>query len=243
MNYINSKPFTHLQPIEFGQLFNQNNFTNIELHYDHFLQDEEFAIEAIKSYNFNLGILDGGYCDLCVNDIKNIDKQIDVARKLNIKKIRLFFGRVSEDEFTQEHQENLEHNLEFLADRYPDIELCFETHKGIGTVYQYIYTVFKKLNKPNLKIVFDPINLFMADVDYIHAFETLKPYISHIHLKGIRYPDTLCGFGEGFVHLENFIKIIPDHITLGLEYEGNDNPITELQKSKNYLEELLEGVA
>ena len=99
-------------------------------------------------------------------------------------------------------------------------------------------------------VLYEPCNLLHAGVDYKEAFELLKNYIVHVHIKdGRRVGDTFerCHLGEGEVDAKWVVEALEGIGYDGdyaLEYEINDiEPIeTGLRKWYEYFERLIRDV-
>src|SRR5262249_21783470 len=73
----------------------------------------------------------------------------------------------------------------------------------------------KELNRPNLKVNFDPANMLLYDKgDPLRAVELLAPYIRSVHVKDANRPTTPGAWGEevplgqGHAHIREFVQTL-----------------------------------
>lgn len=231
------------EPLELVlNLFRKVGFLDIDLHIGQIYMDIVSPIDAnlmLVKLGITPHILSGGWCDFFTNSdyiehtFISIQKQVDIAKALNCNKIRLFFGRLLKEHYTKTAKENIVGNLKKLSDLYLDISFVFENHDGISLIPEKCKEIIEDVNRPNIKINFDPINFEKAGVDSYHAFNVLQPLIGHVHLKGVMNGQ-YCEFGEGDVNLENMIIKLYEEEYSGLfsiEYEGQNDKTISLLKS------------
>jgi sugar phosphate isomerase/epimerase len=119
-----------------------------------------------------------------------------------------------------------------LSDRSPDMLFAFENHNGASLQPQVCREILEAVNRPNVRMNFDPINFEHAGVNGYEALETLQPLVAHVHLKGM-LDDGYCEFGEGKVDL---LPVIRKLIAGGyqgaftVEYEGSFDRTLRLYK-------------
>jgi sugar phosphate isomerase/epimerase len=80
---------------------------------------------------------------------------------------------------------------------------------------------------------FDPINFAKAGVDPMAALDAVRPFVSHVHLKGLDHGE-YCEFGEGDVDLVPVLRSLVDggyaH-RFTVEYEGRADGTLRLYRS------------
>jgi sugar phosphate isomerase/epimerase len=93
-----------------------------------------------------------------------------------------------------------------------DVIIAFET--GQETADLLLLTL-KELNRPNLRVNFDPANMLLYDKgDPLRAVEILAPYIRSVHIKDANRPTTKGTWGEevplgqGQAHIRQFVQTL-----------------------------------
>ena len=230
------------------RVLNKIGLDCVELHLAHFIESNPYftpqdALRVLNRYKLGISIVDGGWCDLANDKVASIPKQIELAKALGVKGIRLFLTPYRSDEIDEEGITKIHYHIGVLAENYPDIDLLFETHHGIGVELEHLEAIM--IAAPdNVGIVFDPINLLANNVDPRVAMDVLSPFIKHVHLKGgTKNPDGVvqhCAFGEGSLFIEDLVEPLAEITdSFGIEYEGVGSPILGLLKSKENLEMIL----
>ena len=70
--------------------------------------------------------------------------------------------------------------------------------------------ILEAVDRPNVRLNFDPINFEVAGTDSCRAFATLRPLIAHVHLKGLDHRTRFCEFGSGSVDLTPLLRALLD---------------------------------
>lgn len=224
------------------EVFNNIGFKHIELHL-YQLYKEIISVEIIKKsldyYKIVPHVLSGGWCNF-FDDTENlnetffsIEKQVNIAKELNCKTIRLFFGRLKFSEYSNEKIKIVVKNLIFLSKKYQDIRFVFENHDGITLNPKVCLQILKNVHKENIRMNFDPINFEKENINSEYALKLLFPYIENVHLKGY-YNNNYCEYGNGDYNLNKLInKMLNDNYQgyFTLEYEGKNNPTIRLLKA------------
>ena len=196
-------------------------------------------------------------------EVKRIKGQIDLAHTVGAKLIRhdiLPWG--SDDDTFERHFDEIvasERDICHYAAKY-GITVTVENH---GLYLQQIADLdrlYKAVDKPNFKLLGDMGNFMCGDVDPKEAFTALAPYFAHVHAKDFYFkPKTekhpagyfksrggnyLCGsvIGDGVVPVEdclNVLKNVGYDGKLVIEYEGQDDPLTGIAQSKDFLKHYL----
>jgi len=227
------------------QLFNNNGLRYIEYNLTPIMDGKikaDLVQKLLKKYNLIVKVIGGGWCDFFYRGkeieetFNSIKTQINIAEILACKSIRLFFGREKYSRIDQEVLDGIVMNISYIAEKYPDINFYFENHDGASLVPEFCLEVMQKINRPNVKLNFDPINFEKAGIDSNLAYNLLKNHISHVHLKGL-LSGSYCSYGEGDVKLDNIITdLIENNYNniFTIEYEGPGNAINNLIMSKNF---------
>ena len=226
------------------KLFNNNGLRFIEYNLTPIMDGNikaELVQKLLIKYNLIVKVVGGGWCDFFYSGQKieetfnSIKNQINIAEILDCKSIRLFFGRKKYSAIDQKELDNVVKNVKYIAKKYPGIDFYFENHDGASLVPKFCLDVMKEINRPNVKLNFDPINFEKAGIDSDMAYDLLKNYISHVHLKGL-LSGAYCSYGYGDVTLDYIITDLIDsnyNNIFTIEYEGSGNAINNLIMSKN----------
>lgn len=195
--------------------------------------------EAAASHGLSLWVASGGWCDFykaspeIETTLVSVARQVEICRRLGIAMLRLFFGRLERREFTPAALDTIAANLVRLSDAHPDVRFVLENHDGASLDPSVCRDVLQRVDRRNIRMNFDPINFAKADVDPVHALEVVRPFVSHVHLKGLSNGE-YCEFGEGDVDLEPVIRSLRDTGYEGaftVEYEGRFDGTLRLYRS------------
>jgi sugar phosphate isomerase/epimerase len=156
----------------------------------------------------------------------------------------LFFGRLQHEDYTPAARDIICDNLRRLSDRYPDIALMFENHDGASLYPDTCREILGLVDRPNVRMNFDPINFERAGVDSMDALRILQPLIGHVHLKGLEAGE-LSEFGVGEVDLTPVLRSLLSHGYTGsftVEYEGKFDRTLRLYQSVRRAEIVLKDL-
>jgi sugar phosphate isomerase/epimerase len=98
----------------------------------------------------------------------------------------------------------------------------FENHDGASLDPEVCAEILGVTDRPNVRANFDPINFERAGVDSVEALRILRPFIEHVHLKGVVDGEN-CEFGAGDVDLLPVLRTLLESGYQGdftVEYEG-----------------------
>ena len=98
----------------------------------------------------------------------------------------------------------------------------FENHDGASLVPEICREVLERVDRPNIRMNFDPINFERAGVDAAAALAAVRPFVAHVHLKGLERGE-FCEFGTGDVDLTPVLQRLVGQGYAGdftVEYEG-----------------------
>jgi sugar phosphate isomerase/epimerase len=93
--------------------------------------------------------------------------------------------------------------------------------------------VLERVGRDNVRMNFDPINFAKAGVDPLQALDVVRPFVGHVHLKGLQQGE-YCEFGEGDVELGPVVTSLLDRGYRGaftVEYEGPFDGTVRLYRS------------
>lgn len=215
---------------------------DIDLNLHHILEEGisvDVVAQAAKAFGLRIWGLAGGWCDFyhpmpeIEKTFASVARQVVVARTLGAAQIRLFFGRLRYEEYSQARLEIITENLLRLSDVYPNILFVLENHDGASLHYEICRAVLEKVGRLNIRMNFDPINFEHAGVDSMMALQHLRQLIGHVHLKGLEYGD-FCEFGEGDIDLTPLLRSLISQGYQGgftVEYEGRNDGTVRLYRS------------
>ena len=197
------------------------------------------AAEAIAAHGHRVWAASGGWCDFfqgppaVEKTFESVAKQMATLERLGVHQLRLFFGRRTFFDYTRVAHELACRNLLRLSTDYPDTMFVFENHDGASLHPEVCAEILDHVNRPNIRMMFDPINFAKVHVEPMRALELLSPFVAHVHLKGLK-DGQFCEFGEGQVDLTPIVKTLVDGGYPGsfsVEYEGPDDPTVRLFQS------------
>ena len=152
----------------------------------------------------------------------SVARQVAMCRELGVLKLRLFFGRLAHPDYTPERLTLVAGNLERLSDAHPDVVFAMENHDGASLDPRICAEILGRVARPNIVMNFDPINFARRGADPMAALDLLRPFIGHVHLKGLDGGE-YCEFGRGDVDLQPAIDSLLQGGYSGdftVEYEG-----------------------
>jgi sugar phosphate isomerase/epimerase len=206
---------------------------------------------ALATWEQRIWIVSGGWCDFYRDDLdigetfRSVERQVGIADELGVARMRLFFGRLKRDRYSSKALATISLNLRRLSDRYPDRLFAFENHDGASLCPAICREILETVDRPNIRMNFDPINFARAGVDSLEALGELQPLIAHVHLKGCRDSEC-CEFGEGDVDLTPVIQALIGGGYQGdftVEYEGAFDRTIRLYESFRRAQSLIATVS
>jgi sugar phosphate isomerase/epimerase len=184
-------------------------------------------------------VVSGGWCDFFHTPPEidrtwtSIARQVEIARQLGVGMLRLFFGRLARDAYDAARRDAVVANLQTLAARYADVVFVFENHDGASLVPSICREVLATVDRPNVRMNFDPINFEKAGVRAAAALDEVAPFVAHVHLKGLQNGE-YCEFGTGDVDLTPVLQTLVRGGYRGrfsVEYEGRFDGTLRLYQS------------
>ena len=193
-------------------------------------------------------IVSGGWCDFFDDDprieqtYRSVGRQVELTHDLGVSAIRLFFGRLRRDEYSGAALEISARNIRRLADAHPGTTFMFENHgSGASGLPDVCRDILTRVDRPNVRFNFDPINFEHVGVDSRDALSMLRPFVGHVHLKGLDGGE-YCGFGSGSVDLMPVLASLVESGYAGgftVEYEGAGDRTVRLYESVRRAERAL----
>ena len=226
------------------EVFGRLGLRDVDLNLHHIIERGETAAgvaRAVAANGLRLWVLSGGWCDFYqrapdIDDtFASIARQVALADALGVSVLRLFFGRLHFTDYTPAARDAIVDNLTRLSGRHPHIAFVFENHDGASLRPEVCAEVMERVARSNIRLNFDPINFAKAGVDPMAALAALRPYIGHVHLKGLERGE-YCEFGEGDVDVEAIARSLVDGGYTGrftVEYEGHADGTLRLYRSVN----------
>jgi sugar phosphate isomerase/epimerase len=212
-------------------VFARLGLTDLDLNLYHFVEGGltiDAAAAAVAANGQRVRVASGGWCDFfheaprADRTVESVKRQVELTRQLGASTLRLFFGRLPHASYDRAAALVIADNLRRLSDRHPDTLLAFENHDGASLVPEICRDVLTSVNRPNIRMNFDPINFARAGVDPAAALAVVRPLVAHVHLKGLERGE-FCEFGAGDVNLAPILAELVRHGYGGdftVEYEG-----------------------
>jgi sugar phosphate isomerase/epimerase len=222
--------------------FSRLGLRDLDLNLHHFIElgaAVDDAAAAVAANGQRVWVVSGGWCDFfheaprIDETMRSIERQVEQMRGLGAGMLRLFFGRLARESYGATAAGVVAGNLKRLSDRHPDAMFVFENHDGASLVPEICREIVERVERPNIRINFDPINFARAGVDPSAACARLQPFIAHMHLKGLDGGE-FCEFGAGDVDLTPILRGLLQQGYAGnftVEYEGRNDGTLRLWQS------------
>ena len=223
-------------------VFARLGLCDVDLNLHHVLEEGtavESVVGAAASGGLRIPVASGGWCDFfhsgarAAETDRSVARQVDIARRLGAAQLRLFFGRLPVEDYSPSALDIVCENLRRLSDGYADMSFNFENHDGASLRPEVCREILERVDRPNIRMNFDPINFERAGVECRAALDLVHPYIGHVHLKGIDRGE-FCEFGAGDVDLLPVLRALEAHGYRGgfsVEYEGRRDGTLRLYQS------------
>jgi sugar phosphate isomerase/epimerase len=233
-------------------LFARLGFTDLDLNLNHIVERGAGVDEIRSTLDANdqrVWIASGGWCDFFDEGVKageteaSVERQIALARRLGVDRLRLFFGRLPFERYTAAASTEAAAGIRRIADRHPEMTLLFENHDGASSRPEVCKSILEAVDRANVRLIFDPINFEHRGVRTLDALTVVQPLIGHVHLKGYVHVrqgsggqagGEFCGFGEGDVDLQPALRALIAGGYRGdftVEYEGAGDRTLRLYES------------
>ncbi len=214
----------------------ENKLQALELRTIEDTQIDQIDINTL--YKYNDMIKDAGLEVCCLSSSfykceysrANIEKELEKLQRLcgvaDILDCKYIRG------FSFFFDENKPVNLDEIADKFiiPSTVLkqrnkimLLEADPSVNTAnHKFLAKLIKKINNENIRAIYDPGNSLYAPIGseeepYPEAYDFIKPYISHIHIKdAVKKSEVNCvKVGEGLVGYKNLLERLKED-----EYKG-----------------------
>lgn len=182
------------------------------------------------------------------DDIGKIIGDIDFAKKLGAKILRIFPGDISLNDLKKAQPNTLSsvrRYLDYANSR--GVTLVVENTQDVKNgIVCFIKELVEKFSSPILKVNIDTGNFIYVGEDPIKAIDILSKYIGYVHLKDIRqdvetkvFYDTFIGGGEiDFPGVVNELQQINYEGFLCLEFDGKGHGMEAVRKSVKHLRKI-----
>ena len=176
------------------EIFRALGLRDLDLNLHHVLEAGEPVAAvgaAIAAHGLDVHVVSGGWCDF-FNGPPEVDQtftsvalQVRIGAALGVTTVRLFFGRLEYENYTAARADTICDNLVRLSHAHPGVLFVFENHDGASLRPQVCREILDRVARPNIRMNFDPINFAKAGVDPAAALEIVRPFVAHVHLKGL----------------------------------------------------------
>ncbi|GAA3924175.1 sugar phosphate isomerase/epimerase [Litoribacillus peritrichatus] len=202
--------FRH-QLVSIDQLVNwarSNHFQGIELwgvHAKNLAEQPSYNKEWLASYGLHTSMI-SDYLPLQGSEqeaFNKVQQLCMLAKHWGAKKLRTFAGGQGSDEVTREERADMTARLRNICHwvEQHGITLIIEIHpKTLADNIESTLQLIDEVSHPSLKINFDVLHVWESGANTIDAFETLKPFIQHFHLKNIQSAEQLHVFSPPNVY-------------------------------------------
>lgn len=241
--FISTTSFKQENFVEVLDLYEKLSWKKLDVNLHPFLFEEDKVseyIQYIKNKDFKVGFASGGWCDFFhkgeewLKTETMLIRQIEAIKKIGVNRLRLFFGRLHKEDYSQGHLAQVVKNITSIATKYPEIKFSFENHDGASLDPKIVLQMIKGVNLPNVGVTLDAINYARVDSNPFEAIDLHKDFIFHVHVKGLTQDKHYCEYGAGDFDYDAFL----DHLQAAgykgdftLEYEGEHNAVVKLNKS------------
>ena len=224
------------------EIFSRLDLRDIDLNLHHILE-EGVEVEAVADFaaarDLRIWVVSGGWCDFFHGGLqadetdRSVARQVDIAGHLGAAQLRLFFGRLKYQDYSPQALETVCLNLRRLSDLHPDMLFNFENHDGASLHPEVCRDILQRVDRPNIRMNFDPINFERAGVSCQAALDLVRSFVGHVHLKGLERGE-FCEFGVGDVDLMPVLRALESSGYRGgftVEYEGPHDGTLRLYES------------
>lgn len=218
------------------------------------VSDEEIKrVKALyDNYNVKLICAATGNDFTCGNDndVKKIKSVIDICEKLGAKYLRIFAGFSPKNDVTGTKWDNMINRINQVLDFAKNVVPVIETHGGVNGFsdgvehFKSVSTSADTLLKiPDIKLLFDPANLFAVGENPLTVYEKIKDRVAVVHLKDFitlrsgHLKPAACG--ESKMKWKPIIDAMRDKdYPMLFEYENTEDIEQGLKKSYDYIKEM-----
>jgi L-ribulose-5-phosphate 3-epimerase len=212
-------------------VFARLGWHDLDLNLNHMIErgvDADAVLRALDANGQRVPIASGGWCDFfdegadADRTLASVQQQVQLTRRFGADRLRLFFGRLPIERYSDEAADRCARHLRRVADLHSDVVFVIENHDGASSRPEVCRDILQAVARPNVRLTFDPINFEHRGVATMDALPVLAPLVAHVHLKGYAR-GTFCAFGEGEVDLVPAVRLLIAGGYRGgftVEYEG-----------------------
>ena len=234
-------------------LFSRLDLRHLDLNLHHILECDTPVASiagALAAGGLRVHVASGGWCDFfhrapqIDETFTSVSRQVGIVRELGVSQLRLFFGRLKYEDYSARLREIVCDNLRRLSDQHPGVVFMFENHDGASLRPEVCREILEQVDRPNIRMNFDPINFERAGVNAMAALEIVRPFVGHVHLKGLERGE-YCEFGVGDVDLTPVLRSLTGRGYRGaftVEYEGTHDGTLRLYQSVRRAEAVLQAL-
>jgi sugar phosphate isomerase/epimerase len=232
------------------EVFSKLELFDIDLNLHHIIEggvEVEAIADLAAARGLRIWIVSGGWCDFFHRGAeadetdRSVARQVDIAQRLGVKQLRLFFGRLKFESYGAGQFETVCKNLRRLSERHPEIRFNLENHDGASLHPDVCRDILERVDRPNIRMNFDPINFERAGVSSRTALDMVYGVVGHVHLKGLEKGE-FCEFGAGDVDLLPVLRALDSYGYRGgfsVEYEGPRDGTLRLYQSVHRAQALI----
>ncbi len=141
--------------------------------------------------------------------LKKLKRVIYIAKQLGTKYIRIFSFFIPKGEKPENFRDEVMLRMKRMTEiaEENDVILLHENEKDIyGDTAKRCVDIFKTVNSPNLRAVFDPANFVqVGQKTYPDTYQMIMPYIEYMHIKDA-CGETIVPAGQGEGFIEQILK-------------------------------------
>jgi sugar phosphate isomerase/epimerase len=236
------------------EVFSRLGLVDIDLNLHHLIEGgtpAQAVAAAVAGGGQHVQVVSGGWCDFfhgppqIEETFQSIERQVEMARVLGVDTLRLFFGRLTREAYGPSTCEAIVRHLREVSLRHPLMTFIFENHDGASLSPEICREVLERAARPNIRMNFDPINFERAGVNAATALEIVRPFVAHVHLKGL-HDGEFCEFGSGDVDLTPVLESLIGGGYRGkfsVEYEGTFDGTLRLYQSLHRARAVIEELS
>lgn len=224
------------------EVFGRLGLSDVDLNLHHLVEERvpaQTVAASVAANGLTVWAASGGWCDFyetapaVERTFESVSRQVEMCRTLGVRVLRLFFGRLDRQDFSAATLDTIAGNLSRLSHAHPDVLFVLENHDGASLDPGVCRDVLQRVGLANIRMNLDPVNFAKAGVDPLRALEVVRPFVGHVHLKGLANGE-YCEFGQGDVDLEPVMASLLKGGYAGaftVEYEGPFDGTVRLYRS------------
>lgn len=183
------------------------------------------VLPELKQNNIEISTMGSPYGKININDeekfcnqLLKLEETVKICKAIGCKYIRIFsFFMPKGEDYAKYHKDVIKKLRQMLVKvEGSDIILLHENEKHIyGDEPNRCIALYKELNHPNFKLIYDPSNYIQCGYDPINAYNLTKEYTVEYHIKDCAATKVEVPLGMGEAH---YSEILSDLDKRG--YEG-----------------------